>query len=94
MTNEDKVKAKVKAILDRLKPECWYFMPIPMWHRGVPDFVGVYRGKFFTIETKSGKNIPTALQKLCMAEIVGASGQCIVINEKNITELEHWMETL
>lgn len=89
MTPEGKVKEQVKKILR--DNGVWFFMPVPLYHRGVPDFICCYKGQFLGIETKAGKGKPTALQQLCMADIVAAEGRCIVINEKNIDELEKWL---
>lgn len=88
-TAEHKVKAQVKKILEA--NGVWYFCPIPLYNRGIPDFVACYKGQFIGIETKAGKGKPTALQQLCMADITAAEGRCIVINEKNINELEKWL---
>lgn len=61
MTPEGKIKNDVKYFLSSL-PDCWYFMPVSMGYgrRGIPDFIGCWRGKFFAIETKApnGKSHP------------------------------------
>lgn len=89
MTPEAKIKAAVRKILEA--KGVWFFMPIPMYHRGIPDFICCMNGQFIAIETKAGKGKPTALQELCMEEIRANGGRCIVINEKNINELGDWL---
>ncbi len=44
----------------------WYYMPSTNGYgeSGVWDYVGCYRGKFFAIETKAGKNTLSAHQKI------------------------------
>jgi len=53
MTPEGIVKRDIKAHLTGVE-NCWFFMPVPMGYgpRGIPDFVGCYRGRFFAIEAK------------------------------------------
>jgi hypothetical protein len=54
MTPEAKVKQEIKAHLAGVEG-LWFFMPVPTGYgmRGIPDFVGCYRGRFFAIEAKS-----------------------------------------
>ena len=73
MTPEGIVKRDIKAHLSGID-SCWFFMPVPTGFgvRGIPDFVGCYRGRFFAIEAKrpaGGKLTPwqekiaTAIQR-------------------------------
>ena len=62
MTPEKKVKNKVVEILKRYKVYYFYPMTGGYGRSGVPDIVGCYKGQFFGIECKAGKNKPTALQ--------------------------------
>lgn len=88
-TPESKVKQAVRKILDSYKPDCWYFMPVGgvFGKAGVPDFVGVCRGRFFAIETKAGKNKPTALQNMQMAAIREAGGVVLVVREDTVNSV-------
>ena len=82
MTPEGKVKAECKKVLDALKPDCWYFMPVSsgMGRHGIADFVGCYKGMMFTIETKAvGKGRPTTLQQLMMDTVNRAGGLAVVV---------------
>ena len=90
MTPEAKVKKVVAQQLRELK--AYYFYPATGGYgrSGVPDIVGCYRGKFFGIECKAGKNKPTALQEKNLNDITESNGIALVVNEanmRNITEL-------
>ena len=88
MTPEKKVKDKVVAILKAYG--AYYFYPVTSGYgaSGVPDIVGCHNQKFFAIECKAGKNIPTALQERNMQKIRESGGVAIVINEDNIKDVE------
>jgi len=88
MTPEKKVKDKVIAILKAYG--AYYFYPVTSGYgaSGVPDIVGCHKGKFFAIECKAGKNIPTALQERNMQKIRESGGVAIVVNEDNIKDVE------
>ena len=86
-TPEAKIKAKVVAQLKALG--AYYFYPVTggYGNSGVPDIVGCYRGKFFGIECKAGKNKPTKLQELNLRQIEEAGGIALVINEENVADV-------
>jgi len=86
-TPEGKVKAAIKKLLD--ENNIYYFMPATGGYgrSGVPDFVGCARGRFFSIEAKTGKAKPTALQLREMERIKAAGGLAFVINEETIDDL-------
>lgn len=92
MTPESKVKAAVKKILGEINA-FWY---MPMGNavyskNGVPDFLVCFNGHFVGIETKAGKNKPTALQELMLERIQNAGGLSLVIDETNIDKLKDWL---
>lgn len=89
-TPEAKVKAQIKKLLGAT--DAWYFMPIPLYNRGIPDFIGVYRGQLFAVEAKAGKNKPTGLQSLVLEKIRSAGGAVFVINETNLDELKAYLQ--
>lgn len=93
-TPEGKVKTKVRAEL--LRRSIYHFMPATGGYgrSGVPDIVGCYKGYFFAIETKAGKNKPTALQERELKNIRDAGGVAFVINETNLDELIVWLNAL
>ena len=80
-TPEAKVKARVTARLKEMG--AYYFYPVTGGYgrSGVPDIVGCYRGKFFGIECKAGKNKPTALQQKNLTDIEAAGGIALVADE-------------
>ena len=68
------------------KPKGWYFMPVSlgMGTMGIPDFVGCYKGKFFSIETKSDTTkSPTKLQRLNLNCIAASKGAAYVVRDKD-----------
>jgi Holliday junction resolvase len=94
MTPEKKVKDKVVAILKAYG--AYYFYPVTSGYgaSGVPDIVGCHKEKFFAIECKAGKNIPTALQERNMQKIRESGGVAIVVNEDNIKDVEVMLDKL
>ena len=86
-TPEAKVKANVVAQLKTLG--AYYFYPVTggFGASGVPDIVGCYKGMFFGIECKAGKNKPTELQKLNLDKIIDAEGVALVVNEENMAQV-------
>ena len=91
MTPEAKVKKKVRDTLKEL--HAYYTMPMTGGYgsSGAPDFLVCWRGLFFGIECKAGKNTTTALQELNIKAIREAGGKAIVINENNADQLGSWM---
>ena len=88
MTPEAKVK---KVVVKHLKSMgAYYFYPVTGGYggSGVPDIVGCYKGKFFGIECKAGKNTPTALQEKNLSDIALAGGVAAVVNELNMKDIE------
>ena len=88
MTPEAKVK---KVVVKHLKSMgAYYFYPVTGGYggSGVPDIVGCYKGKFFGIECKAGKNTTTALQEKNLSDIALAGGIAAVVNELNMKDIE------
>ena len=87
MTPEVKVKKVVVKQLNSLG--AYYFYPVTggFGASGVPDVVGCYKGKFFGIECKAGKNKPTALQFQNLMKITAAGGISLVVNEGNMNDV-------
>jgi hypothetical protein len=84
MTPEGKVK---KVVVQQLKNVgAYYFFPATGGYgkSGVPDIVCCYRGLFFGLECKAGKNTTTPLQEKNLVEITAAGGVGVVINEDNM----------
>ena len=87
MTPEAKVKRVVAQQLREIK--AYYFYPATGGYgkSGVPDIVGCYKGKFFGIECKAGKNKPTALQEKNLKDITESNGIALVVNEANMQNI-------
>ena len=84
MTPEAKVK---KVVVNQLRNlGAYYFYPVTGGYgrSGVPDIVGCYKGRFFGIECKAGKNTPTPLQQINLDDIEKQNGIALVVNEKNM----------
>lgn len=94
LTPEVKVKRIVVAQLKELG--AYYFYPVTGGYgtSGVPDIVGCYRGRFFGIECKAGKNIPTALQEKNLRQIANTGGIAVVVNEDNMHDIKALLERL
>ena len=84
-TPEKKVKQQVMQALKDMG--AYYFYPVTGGdgRSGVPDIVGCWEGRFFGIECKAGKNLPTALQLKNLKEITDSGGIALVINEENMS---------
>lgn len=70
-------KEEIKKFLDSLGAECWHYAPFMkgFGKNGVPDRVGCFRGRFFSVEVKRDAiKQPTAIQNRRMKEIRDAGG--------------------
>ena len=94
LTPEGKVKKKIVAYLKEIG--AYYFFPATGGYgkSGMPDIVGCYKGKFFGIEVKAGKNKPTELQKNELKQIAQAGGIATVTNEDTIHSLQYILNSL
>jgi hypothetical protein len=103
MTPEGRLKQQVKKLLDErgfwragsAKPSevtGWYYMPIQngMGVVGIPDFVGCWQGRFFSIETKAPGKHPTPNQEKRHEEI--AAGKGLVLVTDNIEIVKEFLD--
>lgn len=89
--NEKAVKAKVKKLLDK-HDWFWWMPPANGYGKGgISDFHALRNGVFLAIETKSGTNKPSALQKQFCESIMAGKGFAFVVNEQNIEWLDRWL---
>lgn len=90
-TPEGKVKKQIKAVLDKYKPDVWYFMPrgSSYGRSGIPDFVCCICGSFVGIEAKAGRGHPSPLQTMELEAIRVAEGFATVVYEDDIEALEN-----
>jgi hypothetical protein len=87
-------KVEIKQYLDSV-PMCWYFSPSMTGYGkgGIPDIVGCYRGRLFSIEVKREDRIPTKLQNQRMWEIAQSGGKVFWgVSNKVIAEFELWKQ--
>lgn len=84
----------MKHLLDARKPLLWYYMPVPLYNRGIPDIIGVYRGILFAIETKAGNNKPTAIQNKVMRDMAFAGARVLVVNEKSVDAVSQMLDEI
>lgn len=93
-TPERLVKRRVTALLKARG--AYYFYPVTSGYgmSGVPDIVGCFHGYFIGIECKAGKNVPTALQRKNLDEIMRAGGVALVINESNVEDITKVLDGL
>jgi hypothetical protein len=94
ITPEGRVKAKVKALLQ--KYNVYHFMPATGGYgrSGIPDIIACANGRFVAIECKAGKNVPTALQERELNVIGLAGGFAVCVNEEGLDKLEEQIKRL
>ena len=93
-TPENKVKAKLDAMLKAEK--VWYFSPQSGIYgvSGIPDRIAIVGGRFIGIECKADRTKkPTASQLLRMKEIEAAGGKCFVVyDHETINIVKNWIQ--
>ena len=85
-------KIEIKRYLDAL-PGCWHFSPYQagFGKGGIPDIVGCYKGRLYSIEVKREGKAPTRLQSQRMWEIVQAGGKVFWgVSAKVTAEFDLW----
>ena len=107
VTPEGKVKKLVVALLAEfniinakdagreLQSDGWYFCPGQNGYgvKGIPDFVGHYKGSFFSIETKAPDKEPNGFQALQIDEI-GKTGGAVFVVDGDVSEVRNFLEEL
>ena len=96
MATTPEKKVKDKAVKQLKELGAYYFYPVTGGYgaSGVPAIVGCFRGKFFGIECKAGKNTTTALQDKNLNAIRAQGGAALVVNEENVDGVTSWLLTL
>lgn len=107
MTPEGLVKKSVRALLAEFniqeakdagkkgEYEGWYFMPGGNGRgvSGIPDFVGHYKGLFFSIETKAPGEEPEGFQALQIKAIRESEGRVFVVDgEAGLLLVREWLK--
>lgn len=89
---ESKVKEAVKALLRKYGAYWYMVVPGGFGVRGVPDFLVCHQGRFLGLETKrAGVTKVSPFQEVQLAAIAAAGGTVMVINARNLDELEDWL---
>ena len=91
--SEKKVKTLVKQLLDHYG---WFhWMPPGNGYGtvGVHDHNAIKDGVFLTVESKYGKNKPSAMQCAFAAQIIANDAFSFCVNERNIDHLAMWLES-
>jgi Holliday junction resolvase len=83
--NETQFKTKVMRKLKE-KGGFWY-KTSDKFVRGIPDILGCFKGKFYALELKVGKNKATDLQKYTVDEINENEGKAYVVYPDNFPEV-------
>jgi penicillin-binding protein-related factor A (putative recombinase) len=89
---EAQFKIKVRMRLDRLGPDCFYFVKEAMALRGLADIYGCYKGVFFAWELKSCLKVSQhkrdgyELQKYNLERAAKAGGIGRVVYPENFDE--------
>lgn len=105
MTPEARVKTDIKKLLLGMgfwnaggKPPAlsvigWFYMPVSngMGVHGIPDFVGCWLGRFFSIEAKAPGGVVSPNQLKRHEEIREAGG--IVLTISDVSELAEFFNT-
>ena len=94
-TPEGKVKKAISKYL-RSVDGLWYTMPVPGGYgMSTLDYIGCYRGKFFSIEAKAPGKVPTDRQEFVMEDIRHADGMTFVIDsETEFQPLKDWIKQM
>ena len=108
-TPENAVKKQIVQLLARydIQPAAkagtftesagWFYAAVqgPLSVRGIPDFIGHYRGRFWAIEAKAPGRVPTGFQKLQLEAIRASGGAVFVIDgEESLKEFETWLRSV
>jgi hypothetical protein len=71
----------------------WYTMPTPRGVKGIPDIVGHYRGRFFSIEAKAPNKEPSGFQLLQNDTIKHTGGAAFIVDgEHALNTFKRWVE--
>jgi len=94
MTPEGKIKKAVRDLCKSYGPECHLFMPVQNG-MGSPalDFIGCYRGRYFSVETKAGTKDMTPRQEQTAKALRVAGAAVFLVNAvEGLAGLRGWLE--
>ena len=70
----------------------WFWKVSDRFSSGIPDFVGVFLGRFFAIELKATGKKPRKLQSYMLEKIRQAGGA--VLAADNLEDVERFIEEM
>lgn len=79
-------KERVQRALGERFPAAWFFKSSERSIRGIPDIIGVIRGRFVALELKVGFNRADPLQTYVIEKIRRAGGYAKVVTPLNLQE--------
>lgn len=88
-------KIAIREYLDRIG--AWHFTPYMAGRgiSGIPDIIGCYKARFFSVEVKRPGCLPTPLQKRRMEEIKQRDGAVFAgTADVVIPQLERWKNAI
>ena len=96
MTPEGKVKAGIRAVLNRHGTRVYAYMPVPSGYgRSTLDYLGSAAGLAFAIEAKAPRKKPTPRQETMIEQMEMAGMKVFVINGPDgLDELDRWLTTV
>lgn len=89
--NERDVKQAVRKLLTFHRWEWWMPANNGYGASGTHDFLAVRCGRLLTIETKFGKNTPTAQQHMFARKMRGAGAFSFMVDEHRLGALDAWL---
>lgn len=91
---ETRFKVRVQRELKERFPDAWFFKSSERSIRGIPDLIGVIRGRFIALELKVGKNRADALQGWTLRRIERAGGTALVVTPETLSQTLSLLEDL
>jgi hypothetical protein len=91
-TNEADVKRQVKKILDNAGWFWWMPAANAFGKAGTSDFLALRSGVFLTVETKFGRNKPSAMQVAFLNSVNAENGMGFVVNDRTVETFREWMD--
>ena len=89
---ENWITNKTRDLLKARKPHLWFLKCSDRFTLGLPDFIGVYKGRFFAIELKRPGLLARLLQKHVLKLIEGAGGA--TLSTDSLTEVNKFIGKL
>jgi len=94
MTPEGRIKQRVSALLKSYNG-MYYYMPVPSGYgESTLDYIGCFKGKFFSVETKAPGKKPTSRQMQTKAAMERAGGVVFIIDSEDVSALKNWLDSI